>query len=215
MDRQIFVDVAGGDKAPRKGGPGVTSADLLVINKIDLVALVGADLGDGPGRRGQARRDAPTVFLSAVEDPAAAAVAQWVRVGIGASAATSAHTDAGERSTRRRGRQRREHPPDYCPLRDLGLRRRTGRRVGRAGLGGRRGWGGAGAASPGAAHRRSGLAGADREPVVLGPSAAVFPLAGCGTLRTAAGADLRAVRRYLDPAAGNAAPVAGRRVAAA
>ena len=45
VDRQIFVvDVAGGDKVPRKGGPGVTTADLLVINKIDLAPLVGADL---------------------------------------------------------------------------------------------------------------------------------------------------------------------------
>ncbi|MPZ81538.1 MAG: urease accessory protein UreG [Actinophytocola sp.] len=39
VDRQIFVvDVAGGDKVPRKGGPGVTTADLLVINKTDLVS---------------------------------------------------------------------------------------------------------------------------------------------------------------------------------
>ena len=45
VDRQIFViDVAGGDKVPRKGGPGVTTADLLVINKTDLAPLVGADL---------------------------------------------------------------------------------------------------------------------------------------------------------------------------
>ncbi|MEZ5251846.1 MAG: urease accessory protein UreD [Ilumatobacteraceae bacterium] len=46
VDRQIFViDVAGGDKVPRKGGPGVTTADLLVINKTDLAPLVRADLG--------------------------------------------------------------------------------------------------------------------------------------------------------------------------
>jgi urease accessory protein len=45
-DRQIFVvDVAGGDKVPRKGGPGVTRSDLLVVNKVDLAPLVGADLG--------------------------------------------------------------------------------------------------------------------------------------------------------------------------
>jgi urease accessory protein len=80
VDRQIFViDVAGGDKVPRKGGPGVTSADLLVINKTDLAPLGGADLGvmdrDARARRG----DAPTVFLSLVEDPAAGPVADWVR----------------------------------------------------------------------------------------------------------------------------------------
>ena len=45
-DYTIYViDVAGGDKIPRKGGPGITQADLLVINKTDLAAAVGADLG--------------------------------------------------------------------------------------------------------------------------------------------------------------------------
>jgi len=45
-DFSIYViDVAGGDKIPRKGGPGITQADLLVINKTDLAQAVGADLG--------------------------------------------------------------------------------------------------------------------------------------------------------------------------
>ena len=45
-DFTIYViDVAGGDKVPRKGGPGVTQADLLIINKVDLAEAVGADLG--------------------------------------------------------------------------------------------------------------------------------------------------------------------------
>lgn len=79
-DRQIFVvDVAGGDKVPRKGGPGVTTADLLVINKTDLAPMVGADLSimesDARGRRG----DLPTVFLSITQDPHATNVASWVR----------------------------------------------------------------------------------------------------------------------------------------
>jgi urease accessory protein len=83
VDRQIFVvDVAGGDKVPRKGGPGVTSADLLVINKTDLAPLVGADLGvmerDAAARRG----DLPTVFLSLVEDRQAGPVAAWIREGL-------------------------------------------------------------------------------------------------------------------------------------
>ena len=44
-DLTIYViDVAAGDKIPRKGGPGITRSDLLVINKIDLAPLVGADL---------------------------------------------------------------------------------------------------------------------------------------------------------------------------
>jgi urease accessory protein len=45
-DLTIYViDVAGGEKIPRKGGPGITRSDLLVINKIDLAPLVGANLG--------------------------------------------------------------------------------------------------------------------------------------------------------------------------
>ena len=39
-----IIDVAGGDKIPRKGGPGITQSDLLVINKTDLAEAVGADL---------------------------------------------------------------------------------------------------------------------------------------------------------------------------
>lgn len=46
VDITIYViDVAAGDKIPRKGGPGITKSDLLVINKIDLAPYVGADLG--------------------------------------------------------------------------------------------------------------------------------------------------------------------------
>ncbi len=45
VDRTIYViDVAAGDKIPRKGGPGITQSDLLVVNKIDLAPLVGANL---------------------------------------------------------------------------------------------------------------------------------------------------------------------------
>jgi urease accessory protein len=80
VDRQIFViDVAGGDKVPRKGGPGVTTADLLVINKTDLAPLVGADLSvmerDATARRGSL----PMLFTSLVDPDGAAAVADWVR----------------------------------------------------------------------------------------------------------------------------------------
>jgi urease accessory protein len=80
VDHQIFVlDVAGGDKVPRKGGPGVTNSDLLVINKTDLAPLVGADLSVMAGDAAAKRGDRPTVLCSLVEDPAAAAVAAWVR----------------------------------------------------------------------------------------------------------------------------------------
>lgn len=86
IDRQIFViDVAGGDKVPRKGGPGVTSADLLVINKTDLADRVGANLSvmdrDARARRGEL----PVLFTSLTEDPAATDVAAWVRERLAAS----------------------------------------------------------------------------------------------------------------------------------
>lgn len=79
VDRQIFViDVAGGDKVPRKGGPGVTTADLLVINKTDLAPLVNADLAV-MDRDARARRGAmPIAFTSLVAPDGAAAVAEWV-----------------------------------------------------------------------------------------------------------------------------------------
>ena len=62
-DVQIFViDVAGGDDIPRKGGPGITRSDLLVINKEDLAALVDSDLGPhAHGRSRQAGRPARPV----------------------------------------------------------------------------------------------------------------------------------------------------------
>jgi urease accessory protein len=81
VHKQIFViDVAGGDKVPRKGGPGVTRSDLLVINKTDLAALVGADLSVMDRDAAAARDGRPTLFTSLAEDPAAKHVADWVRL---------------------------------------------------------------------------------------------------------------------------------------
>jgi urease accessory protein len=56
------IDVAGGDKIPRKGGPGITQADLLVINKTDLAAAVGADLGVMERDARRMRGDGPFLF---------------------------------------------------------------------------------------------------------------------------------------------------------
>ncbi|KAJ1984218.1 hypothetical protein H4R33_004460 [Dimargaris cristalligena] len=56
------IDVAGGDKIPRKGGPGITQSDLLVINKIDLAPLVGADLGVMDRDARKMRGSGPTIF---------------------------------------------------------------------------------------------------------------------------------------------------------
>jgi urease accessory protein len=80
IDQQIFVvDVSGGDKVPRKGGPGVTTADLLVINKTDLAPMVGADLSVMDRDAKARRHELPTVFLSLAEDKQATPVADWIR----------------------------------------------------------------------------------------------------------------------------------------
>jgi urease accessory protein len=80
VDVQLFVlDVSGGDKVPRKGGPGVTGSDLLVINKTDLAPLVHADLGVMDSDAAKVRRGKPVIFQSLTEDPAATKVAEWIR----------------------------------------------------------------------------------------------------------------------------------------
>ena len=62
-DYTIYViDVSGGDKIPRKGGPGITQSDLLVINKTDLAPLVGADLDVMARDSRRMRGEGPTVF---------------------------------------------------------------------------------------------------------------------------------------------------------
>ena len=62
-DYTVYViDVSGGDKIPRKGGPGITQSDLLVINKTDLAAAVGADLGVMERDARRMRGDGPFVF---------------------------------------------------------------------------------------------------------------------------------------------------------
>jgi urease accessory protein len=64
-DLTIYViDVAAGDKIPRKGGPGITRSDLLVINKIDLAPLVGADLGVMERDARRMRGERPFVFTN-------------------------------------------------------------------------------------------------------------------------------------------------------
>ena len=64
-DLTIYViDVAAGEKIPRKGGPGITRSDLLVINKIDLAPLVGADLGVMESDAKRMRGERPFVFTN-------------------------------------------------------------------------------------------------------------------------------------------------------
>ncbi|MFE4104856.1 urease accessory protein UreG [Almyronema epifaneia] len=65
VDLTIYViDVAAGEKIPRKGGPGITKSDLLVINKIDLAPMVGADLSVMERDAKRMRGDRPFVFTN-------------------------------------------------------------------------------------------------------------------------------------------------------
>ncbi len=78
-DLTIYViDVSAGDKIPRKGGPGITRSDLLVINKTDLAPLVGADLGvmDRDSRRMRGTR--PFVFANLKAGIGVAKIADFI-----------------------------------------------------------------------------------------------------------------------------------------
>jgi urease accessory protein len=80
VDATIYViDVAEGDKIPRKGGPGITRSDLLVINKIDLAPYVGADLAVMERDAKRMRGDRPFVFTNLRDGDGAETVADWIR----------------------------------------------------------------------------------------------------------------------------------------
>ena len=80
VDATIYViDVAEGDKIPRKGGPGITRSDLLVINKIDLAPHVGADLSVMERDSKRMRGDRPFVFTNLRDGTGAALVVDWIR----------------------------------------------------------------------------------------------------------------------------------------
>ena len=79
-DRTIYViDVAEGDKIPRKGGPGITRSDLLVINKIDLAPHVGADLQVMQRDSRRMRGDRPFVMISLRTGAGVEGMLAWVR----------------------------------------------------------------------------------------------------------------------------------------
>jgi urease accessory protein len=80
VDATIYViDVAEGEKIPRKGGPGITRSDLLVINKIDLAPYVGADLGVMERDSKRMRGDRPFVFTNLRDGIGADLVVDWIR----------------------------------------------------------------------------------------------------------------------------------------
>ncbi|QIP12759.1 urease accessory protein UreG [Spirosoma aureum] len=79
-DVTIFViDVAEGDKIPRKGGPGITRSDLLIINKIDLAPYVNADLGVMERDARRMRNGNPFVFTNLMSLQGLDSVIDWIR----------------------------------------------------------------------------------------------------------------------------------------
>ncbi|HZD67510.1 MAG TPA: urease accessory protein UreG [Actinomycetes bacterium] len=79
VDAHIYViDVSGGDKIPRKGGPGITKSDLLVINKIDLAGLVGADLAIMERDAEKMRGSRPFVFTNLKETVGLDKIIAWL-----------------------------------------------------------------------------------------------------------------------------------------
>ncbi|SFX86762.1 urease accessory protein UreG [Streptomyces atratus] len=79
VDVQIFViDVSSGDDIPRKGGPGITNADLLVVNKTDLAPHVGADLATMAADAERQRGALPVVFTSLTSDDGIREIADWI-----------------------------------------------------------------------------------------------------------------------------------------
>ena len=80
VDASIYViDVAGGDKIPRKGGPGVTRSNLLIINKTDLAPLVGASLDVMARDAKLMRGDRPFVFTNLKAGSGLPDVVAWIR----------------------------------------------------------------------------------------------------------------------------------------
>jgi urease accessory protein len=80
VDASIYViDVSGGDKVPRKGGPGVTRSDLLVINKIDLAPYVGASLDVMSRDAKTGRGDRPFIFTCLKTGEGVPEVIAWIQ----------------------------------------------------------------------------------------------------------------------------------------
>ena len=89
VDVAIYViDVAGGDKIPRKGGPGITRSDLLVINKIDLAPQVGASLEVMDRDARKMRGERPFLFTNLKDGTGVPELTEWVRTKLAAPASS-------------------------------------------------------------------------------------------------------------------------------
>ena len=83
VDATVFViDVAEGDKIPRKGGPGITRSDLLVINKIDLAPYVGASLEVMERDSRKMRGERPFVFTNIRGDKHVDTIVEWIKKNV-------------------------------------------------------------------------------------------------------------------------------------
>ncbi len=83
VDATIFViDVSEGDKIPRKGGPGITRSDLLVINKIDLAPYVGADLSVMERDSKKMRGNRPFIFTNIRAGENVDTIVEWIKKNV-------------------------------------------------------------------------------------------------------------------------------------
>lgn len=83
VDASIYViDVSGGDKVPRKGGPGVTRSDLLIVNKIDVAPLVGASLEVMDRDSKKMRGERPFVFTNLKDKTGLDTVIRWIQTEV-------------------------------------------------------------------------------------------------------------------------------------
>ena len=83
VDASIYViDVSGGDEVPRKGGPGVTRSDLLIINKIDVAQLVGASLEVMDRDSKKMRGERPFVFTNLKDKTGLDTVIRWIQTEV-------------------------------------------------------------------------------------------------------------------------------------
>ena len=83
VDASIYViDVSGGDKVPRKGGPGVTRSDLLIINKIDVAPLVGTSLEIMDRDSKKMRGERPFVFTNLKDKTGLDTVIRWIQTEV-------------------------------------------------------------------------------------------------------------------------------------